>query len=74
MANGERGHVMVGVPSLAAAVGAIILGYGAAESDTMAIVGGWILGVGIFFTGVARHRGIDYDIYDRLEKMEGRQP
>ena len=67
----ERGHVIVAVPSLVAAVGAIVLGVGAAaDSDWAAIVGGVVLGVGIFLTGLARHRGIDYDVWMRLDKLE----
>jgi hypothetical protein len=67
----EKGHVMVGVPSLVAAVGAIVLAVGAAsDSDWAIILGGVVLGVGIFVTGVARHRGIDYEVYTRLDNLE----
>lgn len=67
----ESGHVTVGVPSLVAAIGAVVLGYGAAgESDVAAVAGGFILGVGIMAAGVARHRAIDYDVYRRLENLE----
>ena len=67
----ERGHVIVGVPSLAAAIGAIVLGYGAAgDSDTASVVGGFVLAAGIFVTGLARHRSIDYDVWKRLDALE----
>ena len=67
----EDGHVVAGVPSLIAAVGAIVLGYGAAgDSDVAAVGGGFVLGAGIFLAGLARHRGIDYDVYTRLEALE----
>jgi len=67
----ERGHVMVGVPSLVAAIGAIVLGYGAAgNDDTVTVIGGFVLGVGIFVTGLARHRSIDYDVWKRLDELE----
>ena len=67
----ERGHVIVGVPSLAAAIGAIVLGYGAAgDSDTASVVGGFVLAAGIFVTGLARHRSIDYDVWTRLDALE----
>ena len=47
----ERGHVLVGVPSLVAGIGAVVLGIGAAaDSDATAIIGGIILGAGIFVT------------------------
>lgn len=67
----ERGHVMVGVPSLVGAIGAIMLGYGAAgNDDTVTVIGGFILAVGIFVTGLARHRTIDYDVWKRLDELE----
>jgi len=67
----ERGHVIVAVPSLVAAIGAIMLGIGAAgDTDWLTITGGVVLGVGIFLTGLARHRGIDYDVWMRLDRLE----
>ncbi len=67
----ESGHVTVGVPSLVAAIGAVVLGYGAAgESDLAAVAGGFILGIGIMVAGVARHRAIDYNVYRRLDNLE----
>ena len=66
----EHGHVMVGVPALVPAIGAVVLGYGAANSDTLAVVGGWILGVGIFVASVLHHRGIDWPVLGRLDKLE----
>jgi hypothetical protein len=67
----ETGHVEVGVPALIAAVGAVVLGYGAAAADdTLTVIGAWVLGAGIFIAGIARHRFIDYDVYRRLEDLE----
>ena len=67
----ESGHVMVGMPSLVAAIGAVVLGYGAAgDSDVAAVAGGFVLGLGIMAASIARHRSIDYDVYERLEKLE----
>lgn len=69
--NDESGHVEVGIPSLAAAIGAVVLGIGAAsDSDAAAIIGGVVLGVGFLAAWIIRHRGIDFDIYARLEKLE----
>jgi hypothetical protein len=69
--NDERGHVEVGVPSLVAAVGAILLGIGAGGGGAvLAIIGGIMLGIGIFATGLLRHRQIDYDLWRRLDKLE----
>jgi len=69
--NDERGHVEVGVPSLIAGIGAVILGIGAGGGGAvLAIIGGVVLGVGIFATGLLRHRQIDYDLWRRLDKLE----
>jgi len=64
---------MVGVPSLVGAIGAIMLGYGAAgNEDFVTILGGFVLAAGIFVTGLARHRTIDYEVYSRLDQIEGK--
>ena len=69
--NDERGHIEVGVPSLVAGTGAVILGIGAGGGGAvLAIIGGVVLGVGIFGAGIARHRAIDYEVYSRLDKLE----
>ncbi len=67
----ESGHVAVGVPSLLAAVGAVVLGYGAAgDSDFAAVLGGFVLGLGILAASFAHHRAIDYEVFARLDKLE----
>jgi hypothetical protein len=67
----EDGHIEVGVPALIAAVGAVVLGYGAAAGeDVITVIGGWVLGVGIFVSGIARHRFIDYDVWRRLDELK----
>ena len=67
----ESGHIAVGMPALVAAVGAIVLAIGASgDTDVLTIIGGIVLAVGVFGSSVARHRGIDYDIYERLDKLE----
>ena len=67
----EDGHIAVAVPGLVAAIGALALACGAAEDISwVAYLGGVLLAVGIVGAGVIRHRGIDYEIYDRLEKLE----
>ena len=69
--NDERGHIEAGGPSLLGAIGAIMLGIGAAgDTDWVPIAGGIILGVAIMGAGIARHRGIDYGMYARLETLE----
>jgi len=69
--NDERGHVEVGVPSLIAGIGAVLLGIGAGGGGAvLAIIGGGVLGVGVFAAGLLRHRQIDYDVWRRLDKLE----
>ena len=69
--NDERGHVEVGVPSLVAGIGAVLLGIGAGGGGAvLAIIGGIVCGLGIFVTGLLRHRQIDYDLWRRLDKLE----
>lgn len=69
--NDERGHVEVGVPSLVAGIGAVLLGIGAGGGGAvLAIIGGTVLGAGVFVTGLLRHRFIDYSVWERLDKLE----
>jgi hypothetical protein len=69
--NDERGHVEVGVPSLVAGIGAVLLGIGAGGGGAvLAIIGGIVCGAGIFVTGLLRHRFIDYDLWSRLDRLE----
>lgn len=70
----ESGHAVPGFLSLVAAVGAVVLGIGAAsDSDVASIAGGVVLALGILLGGVANHMTIDYDIYARLEKVESKK-
>lgn len=67
----EDGHVAAGVPALLGAFGALAVACGAAEDISwVAYLGGILLAVGILGGSIARHRAIDYEIYDRLEKLE----
>lgn len=69
----ESGHVDVGLASLVAGIGAVVLAIGAAgDSDVAIYIGGAVLGLGILVGGFIRHRSIDYDVYARLEKLEGK--
>ena len=62
---------MVGVPSLIGAIGAMLPAVGAAgDTDWLTITGGVILALGVMAAGVARHRGIDYGVFSRLDKLE----
>ena len=67
----ERGHAAPLVPSLAGAVGAIVLAIGvASDSDIAAIIGGIVLAVGLLATTLAYHMAIDYGIFKRLDDLE----
>jgi len=67
----EEGHAGP-LPGIAAgAVGAILLGIGAAaDSGWLAVVGGIVLAVGFIATPIMNHMMVEYDIYARLEKLE----
>jgi hypothetical protein len=70
----ESGHAQPAIATLAAAIGGVVLGIGAAaDSDIAAIIGGVVLGLGILAAGVLNHMTVDYDMYDRLEKLEGKK-
>lgn len=70
----ESGHAIAALMSLVAAVGGILLGVAVtSDSDVFAIIAGVVLGVGVLGAGLAEHMTVDYDIYARLEKLEGKQ-
>jgi hypothetical protein len=67
----ELGHAVLGFTSLIPAIGAIVLTVGVtSDEDTITWIGGILLGVGLFVAGAARHRGVDYEVYSRLETLE----
>ncbi len=69
--KGEEGHAGPVPGALIGAVGAILLGIGAAaDTGWLAIAGGIVLAVGIFATLVLNHMMVEYGIYARLEKLE----
>ena len=72
--NGEEGHAPPAIASLLAAAGAVALGIGAAGDDLgwLAIVGGIVLGVGVLAAGLLEHVTVDYDMYGRIDKLEGK--
>jgi hypothetical protein len=70
----ESGHAIPALLSLAAGVGGVLLGIGAGGGgDALAIIGGVVLGLGVLGAGVAEHMTVDYDVYARLEKLEGKK-
>ncbi len=70
----EKGHGMPFLGVLPAAAGAVVLGIAvAADTDWLAIAGGIVLAVGIVGTALANHVGVEYEIYSRLNKLEGNE-
>jgi hypothetical protein len=69
----EEGHAAPSLAAIAAGVGAIALGIGAAnDTGWLAIAGGIAAGVGMIGYAILQHMGIEYDIYRRLENLEGK--
>ncbi len=69
--NSEQGHGLPFVGVLPAAAGAVLLGIGAAnDTDWLAISGGIVLAIALVVTSMANHISVDYEIYERLEKLE----
>lgn len=70
--NEESGHAVLAVAVLPAAVGAVLLGIGAAnDTGWLAIAGGIVTGLGIVFYDVTRHSTIDKGMYGRLDRLDG---
>jgi hypothetical protein len=70
--EGEEGHALPALAGLAAGAGAVVLGIGAAnDSGATAVIGGIVLGVGLFGYTLLDHINVDYNIFGRLEKLEG---
>jgi hypothetical protein len=71
--EGEEGHALPALAGLAGGAGAVVLGIGAAnDSGVTAVIGGIVLGVGLFGYTLLDHIGVDYNIFGRLEKLEGK--
>lgn len=65
---------MAALPVLGAMVGAIVLAIGAAnDSGVTTIIGGIVLAVGILAASLGEHMVVDYDLYGRIEKLEGKK-
>lgn len=72
--NGESGHAMPAIGSILGAAGLIALGIGAAnDTGWLAVVGGIVAAVGFVGYDLLRHMKLDYPVYDRLDKLEGKK-
>ncbi len=72
--NSEEGHGVTLGGTLAGMAGAILLAVGAVnDQDVLTIVGGAVLAVGLLAGALLQHMAIEYDIYDRLNKLEGKE-
>ncbi len=70
--NGEDGHGATLASPVVAAVGAILLGIGAAADDMgwLAVAGGIVLAVGLIALMVINHGTVEKGIYGRLDEIE----
>jgi uncharacterized membrane protein YebE (DUF533 family) len=70
-AGREDGHALPGTAALIGAIGAVLLGIGAAsDMGWLSVVGGIVLAVGVLGGSVLDHMTVDYDVFARLEKLE----
>jgi len=71
--TGEEGHAGTLPGTLAGVVGAVILGIGAAnDTGWLAITGGIVLAIGVLGGSLLHHMVIDYDVFSRLDNLEGK--
>ena len=72
--NSEAGHGVTLPATLAGMAGAVLLAVGAVNNqDVLTIIGGVVLAVGLLASSMAQHMLIEYPIYERLDKMEGKE-
>ncbi len=67
--NREEGHAPTLIGPLIGAIGAVLLGIGAAKDNgTLDVIGGIVLGVGLIAASVIQHMVIDYEMFRRTSK------
>lgn len=73
--SSEDGHLTAGVPAVLAGIGIIALGIGAAgDWGWLALIGGIGGGLALMAYAVAEHMVVDYNVFGRLEALEGSKP
>ena len=71
--NSEEGHGVTLPATFAGMAGAVLLAVGAVNNqDVLTIIGGIVLAVGLLASSMAQHMLIEYPIYGRLDKIEGK--
>lgn len=75
LARGEGGHGATLAAPVIAAVGAVLLGIGAAGDDMgwLAVTGGIVLAVGLVALMVINHGTIEKGIYGRVDDLEAKR-
>ena len=72
--NSEAGHGVTLPGTLAGMVGAVLLAVGAVNNqDVLTIIGAVVLAVGLLAASLLQHTQIEYDIYSRIDKLEGKE-
>ena len=72
--DNEDGHIGPVPGAVVTAVGAVLLGIGAAnDTGGLAIVGGIVVGVGVLATSVMHHIKVEYGIFKRLDDLEAKK-
>ncbi len=67
--NREEGHAPTLIGPLVGAIGAVLLGIGAAKDNgTLDVIGGVVLAVGLIAASVIQHMVIDYEMFRRTSK------
>lgn len=70
----EEGHTVTLPGTLAGMAGAVLLAIGAVNNqDVLTIIGGVVLAAGLLATSLLQHLGVEYEIYGRIDKLEGNE-
>jgi hypothetical protein len=71
--SSQEGHAETLIAPVVAAIGAILLGIGAAGDDMgwLAVTGGIVLAIGMVALMVINHGTVEKGMYGRLDKLDG---